>query len=232
MQGRPTISDTPALPWIGYLRVSTDEQDKSGLGLEAQEQRVRAMATVKGVALWDVVTEAASAKSLDRPVLQQAMTAVAKGVVAGIIVAKLDRLTRSVRDLATLMEEGVPFISCAETVDTSTATGRMMLNVIVTIAQWERETIGERTREALQAKKRRGEVLGNVPYGYRSEGGRLVPCETEQLVIAHINKWRDQKHSLAEIAMALNQSGYKTRRGTPWKYQYVQSIVRGMREYV
>ena len=217
-----------ALPWIGYLRVSTDEQGQSGLGLEAQEQRVRAMATVKGVALYDVVTEAASAKSLDRPVLQQAMTAVARGDVAGIIVAKLDRLTRSVRDLATLMEEGVPFISCAETVDTSTATGRMMLNVIVTIAQWERETIGERTREALQAKKRRGEVLGNVPYGYRSEGGRLVIEPKEAEVIGAVRDAHARGRSLTQIAETLNECGCKTRRGTPWKYQYVQAIVKGM----
>ena len=225
MQGRPYT-----LPWIGYLRVSTDEQDRSGLGLEAQEQRVRAMATVKDVALYDVVTEAASAKTLDRPVLQQALAAVKRGDVKGIIVAKLDRLTRSVRDLALLMEMEVPLISCAETVDTSTAQGRMILNITVTIAQWERETICERTRDALAAKKRRGEVLGNVPYGYRSEGGKLVPCETEQLVIAHISRWRKQKHSFTEIAMALNQSGFKTRRGTPWKYQYVQSIVKGMKD--
>ena len=213
-----------SLPWIGYLRVSTEEQDKSGLGLEAQEDRVRAMGVVKGVTVV-TVTEAASAKSLDRPVLQTALRAVRDGEAAGIIVAKLDRLTRSVRDLAALLEAGVAFISCAETVDTSTATGRMMLNVIVTIAQWERETIGERTREALAAKRKRGEALGNVPYGFKSVGGRVATCDKEQDVLLLIKDLRSTM-TVSEIAKELNNRRMETRAGTAWKYQYVQKILK------
>lgn len=222
------------LPWIGYLRVSTDEQDKSGLGLEAQEARVRAMATVKDVVLYKVVTEAASAKSLERPVLQHALNLVKNGEVAGIIVAKLDRLTRSVRDLAALLEifekDGGGLISCAETVDTSTAQGRMILNITVTIAQWERETICERTKDALAAKKRRGELTGAAPYGWESVGGKLMQCPAEQAILDHIAVLRRAGASMVGVAAELNECGYKTRAGGEWKYQYVQNILRSNKD--
>src|SRR2546423_5369980 len=93
------------------------------------------------------------------------------GTVKAVIVAKLDRLTRSVKDLCELLElferRGVALISVAESLDTSSAAGRLVINIMAAVSQWEREAIGERTRDALQHKRGHGERVGNIAYGYR-----------------------------------------------------------------
>ena len=90
-----------------------------------------------------------------------------------MIIAKLDRLTRSVRDLAELLElfqrRGVALVSVAESLDTGSASGRLVLNIMTAVSQWEREAIGERTRDALRHKKAKGERVGNVAFGYRRQ---------------------------------------------------------------
>lgn len=225
------------LAWIGYIRVSTKEQKSSGLSLESQEAKVRAMATVKETTLCDIIVDAAeSAKSLDRPGVQRLMEMIRRREIAGVIIAKLDRLTRSVRDLAALIELlqkcDCSLISCAETLDTSTASGRMILNITVTIAQWEREIICERTSDALQAKLKRGEAAGNVPYGWKSTGkdAQMVPDPIELGLIDMMRLMRKSGHSYAFIAGHLNAGGHKTRRGTPWRLQYVASILENNSE--
>lgn len=227
------------LPWIGYIRVSTDEQASSGLGLASQEEKVRAMAVVKEVnqGFEVIADEGASASSLDRPGVARLMELIEGRKVAGVIIAKLDRLTRSIKDLGRLTEmlkkHGVSLISAAESFDTATASGRMVLNMIGVIAQWEREVICERTRDGLAQLKKRGEHAGMVRYGYRSSGlkkhegsGRLVPDEAEQRIVALIHEARSANLTLADIAARLNADGYRTRRGTPWRLQYVDSVLR------
>src|SRR3974390_160364 len=114
---------------IGYIRVSTDQQADRGVSLAAQRERVRAMATVQGANLIDVVVDGGeSAKSMNRPGLQRVLALVNPGKCQAVIVAKLDRLTRSVKDLCTLLERferrGVALVSVAESLDTSSAAGR------------------------------------------------------------------------------------------------------------
>lgn len=220
--------------WVGYIRVSSKDQAESGLSLEAQESRIRAMATAKGIALSEVISDQAeSAKSLDRPGIQRILSLMNDGSVAGVIISKLDRLTRSVRDLGTIVEllsaTGSSIISCHETLDTSSASGRMILNITATIAQWEREVICERTQEALKQKRVRGEHAGNIAYGYRGEDGRAVPDEGEQAVISLIRERSAEGMSLSKIADWLNDRGYRTRRGTEWRVQYVHGIIRRAR---
>ena len=143
-------STTTTKPWIGYIRVSTEDQAVSGLGLSDQEQKVRGYALAKGVAVEIIADEGFSAKSLNRPGAEKIMAMIERRLIAGVIVAKLDRLTRSIGDLAVLVKlfdrSGVALASCAESFDTATAGGRMILNMIGVIAQWEREVIAERTR--------------------------------------------------------------------------------------
>lgn len=227
-------------PWIGYVRVSTREQAASGLSLEAQRDKIEMQAKLKEVALKEIIVDAAeSAKSLNRPGVQQLMEMVRQQEVSGVIIAKLDRLTRSVRDLGDLVEmlqkSNVALISTAETFDTSTAGGRMILNIIATIAQWEREVICERTRDGLAVLRKRGEHAGNVRYGYQTTGlkknkgdGLEVPNEAEQEVIEEMERMSLSEHpryTLKEIAEKLNEAGYKTRRGTAWRFQYVASVL-------
>lgn len=223
------------LPWVGYVRVSTKDQAESGLSLESQEAKIRAMATVKGVTLAEVLIDRAeSAKSLDRPRVQDLLAMIRARKIAGVIIAKLDRLTRSVRDLGALVDlfqaHEVSIISTYETLDTTTANGRMILNITATIAQWEREVICERTRDALGAKLRRGEHAGNVAYGFRSVDGRAVEDEQEQAIIRLATEYRGEGLSLASIATKLNEAGHLTRRGTEWKLQYVDRILRSRKE--
>ena len=157
---------------IGYLRVSTDKQADSGLSIEAQRAKVEALATLNDCQLIDVVVDAgASAKSLDRPGWQRVMDAVHGRQVGAVLIAKLDRCTRSVADLASLIDtfsrRGVALISAAESLDTSSAGGRLVVNVLGAVAQWEREATAERTSAALQVLKAQGRATGGVaPYGF------------------------------------------------------------------
>lgn len=203
--------------------------------MESQETKIRAMATVKGVILTDVlVDKAESAKSLDRPRVQDLLTMIRERKIAGVIIAKLDRLTRSVRDLGELVDLfqscDVSIISTYETLDTTTANGRMILNITATIAQWEREIICERTRDALGLKLSRGEHAGNVAYGYRSVDGKAVPDEQEQAILELAVKLRAKGMTLAGVAEALNKAGHRTRRGTAWKLQYVDRILKSRKQ--
>ena len=161
---------------IGYVRVSTDRQAEQGVSLEAQEAKIRAMATVQGAELIDVIVDGGeSAKSLNRPGLQRLMGLVNGGKVQAVIVAKLDRLTRSVKDLCGLLElfekRKVALISVAEALDTGSAAGRLVITIMGAVSQWEREAIGERTRDALRHKRGNGERVGNIEFGYRLAPG-------------------------------------------------------------
>ena len=166
---------------IGYIRVSTNDQAESGLGLADQETKIRQYCEIYDLNLIDIIVDAgASAKNLNRDGIQQVMTMASTPEIDGIIVAKLDRLTRSMRDLHTLLDstfKSAELHSVCEKVDTSSASGRLVLNVLCSVAEWEREAIGERTSSALQAKKRahNGESInGTAPYGQEWADGELV----------------------------------------------------------
>src|SRR5947199_180597 len=157
---------------IGYVRVSTDRQAEQGVSLEAQEAKIRAMATVQSAELLDVIVDGGeSAKSLNRPGLQRLLALINAGKVQAVIVAKLDRLTRSVKDLCGLLElfekRKVALISVAESLDTGSAAGRLVITIMGAVSQWEREAIGERTREALRHKRSQGRRVGNIAFGSR-----------------------------------------------------------------
>ena len=163
---------------VGYIRVSTREQAQEGVSLAAQEERIRAFCTAKG---WDLLRiyrdEGESGKNLERPgVLSMIRDLKADGVDV-VVVLKLDRLTRSVRDLGSLIEDlfaGRALAAVDGSLDSSTASGRMVVNLLGTVAQWERETTVERTVAALEYKQRRGEWCGRIPFGFRiGEDGKL-----------------------------------------------------------
>ena len=184
---------------LGYIRCSTYEQEASGLGLESQIDKMKTYCSLYNLDLVHISQDAASGKNLRRPGLQDVLEKLEKKEAEGIIIAKLDRLTRSVKDMGILLE--TYFTNCnslyvvLEQIDTSTATGRMMLNVLISVAQWERETISERTKDALTAKRKRGEKLGgSIPFGYDFDRGKLVENRQEQKVIRRIiNLRRDRK---------------------------------------
>jgi site-specific DNA recombinase len=217
---------------IGYVRVSTDRQADTGISLDAQAEKIRAMAVVHGAELLDVIVDGGeSAKSLQRPGMTQLLAMVEGKRVQAVIVAKLDRLTRSVRDLCELLERferrSVSLISVAESLDTGSAAGRLVINIMTAVSQWEREAIGERTRDALRHKRANGQRVGNIAYGYRlaTDGEHVEPDAGEQEVLATIRDLRARHRSLREVATALNQRGWRTRRGSPWRHEYVKNAI-------
>jgi DNA invertase Pin-like site-specific DNA recombinase len=192
---------------IGYVRVSTDEQARSGLGLEAQVRSVTDECERRG---WRMVRlirdEGVSAKTLERPGLKQALRAIADGKADGIVAAKLDRLSRSVIDFSTLLDWAddldATIVALDLQVDTSTAAGRLMANLVSAIAEWEREIIGERTAAGMAVKRSQGLPIS-----------RPAVIDRPELVerIKHLRE-REGK-TLQEIADVLNREGVPTLRG-------------------
>jgi len=190
---------------VAYLRVSTDEQADSGLGLAAQRAAIEAEAARRG---WDVVAwhedAGVSGKSLNRPGVAAALGDVEQGRAAALVVAKLDRLSRSLLDFASLMERARSgawgLVALDLQVDTTTPGGEMMANVMATFAQYERRLIGQRTKAALAAKKAQGINLGRP---------RTMPAG----VLARIVAAREAGEGWSAIARALNADGVPTAQG-------------------
>lgn len=218
---------------IGYVRVSTEKQADFGVSLEAQSEKVRAMAVVQDAELVEVIVDAGeSAKSLNRPGMERLLSLVDSRAVDTVIIAKLDRLTRSVKDLAELLERftrrGVSLVSVADSLDTRSAAGRLVLNIMVSVSQWEREAIGERTRDAMHHKRANGERVGTVPFGYHAaaDGVHLEADPAEQGILCRIRELKAAGYTTRLIAGELNRQGFTTRRGTEWRFQYVAEALR------
>ncbi|MBD3242827.1 MAG: recombinase family protein [Chitinivibrionales bacterium] len=217
---------------IGYVRVSTEDQARNGVSLADQEAKIRAYAELYGHEVTQVITDPGiSAKNLRRPGVQCLLDSVKQKQTEGVVVAKLDRLTRSVRDLADIVElcgkRGVALVSVAEQIDTSTAAGRMVVNMLGVISQWERETIGERTSAAIQYKRANGESYPGrcAPYGYRKQDGRLAPVDSEQYVIAVVMDL-SHTHGARAICRELQARGLRRRNGsTEWHHKIVGKII-------
>lgn len=213
---------------VGYIRVSTTEQDQSGLGLADQEAKIRAYCDLYNLSLVEIKKDAATGKNIERPGLQDALAMLKSGQVEGIIVAKLDRLTRSVRDMGILLDkyfQKYGLFVVTEQINTTTAAGRMLLNLLTTISQWEVETISERTAAALAVKKRNGERVGTIPYGYDCDAnGKLTANEKEQETIAKIKSLRENGYSFEAIARQLNSDGILTKLGKQWSKASVFKI--------
>ncbi len=221
-----------AIAALGYCRVSTDEQAREGVSLEAQQARIREFCERQGLSLADVLVDAGeSAKTLDRPALQALLARVRAGDVGAVIVTKLDRLSRHTRDLLALVEDvlrpnGVELVSLSEQLDTRTPAGVLMLTMLGAVAQMEREQIGERTRAALAYKRARGERLGTTPLGFRtpSPGAPPEPDREELTAVLYILRRRDEGAPYRTIAAELLWSGYCTKRGGHWHPSTVRAV--------
>jgi len=233
------VAETPigkgdAMNVIGYIRVSTEEQATNGQSLDAQRAKLEAYAALYDLQLVGIIVDAgASAKSLNRPGLQDALAQLRRGAADGLVIAKLDRLTRSVGDWQRLIDgyfgekAGKQLFSVADSIDTRTAAGRLVLNVLLSVAQWERETIAERTADALQHKIRKGERCGKVRFGYdlAADGRTLVAVPTERDAIRLMQELRADGRTLRDIADELNRRGIETREGGTWKHTTVARIL-------
>jgi site-specific DNA recombinase len=208
---------------IAYIRVSTDKQADHGISLEAQEAKVRAYAALYDLELIGIEIDAGeSASTLERPALQRALRMLRTKKAKALLVVKLDRLTRSVRDLADLVDTYFASGKCAllsvtEQVDTRTAGGRMVLTILTTIGQWEREVIGERTSVAMAHLHAQGKRTSRfAPYGFRYADGVLETDPHEQAILARARELRGAGLALRAIASTLEEAGYVNREGQPF----------------
>jgi len=187
---------------IGYIRCSTHEQADSGLGLEAQAERIRAYAKLKGLEHVEIITDAAvsGGKPLtSREGGQRLLAAIHKRRADAVIVLKLDRGFRNATDCLSTVEQwdrsGIALHVVdlgGNAIDTTSAAGRFMLVVLAGAAEMERNLTRERTRSAMAVKKANGQRAGTVPYGsdLAGDGVTLVPNEFEQMVIHDIKAMR------------------------------------------
>ncbi len=205
---------------VGYIRVSTEEQAESGLGLDAQRATLTSECARRGYTLIEVLAdEGVSAKEMaNRPGLLAALDRVETGAAQILMVSKLDRLSRSVHDFTGLLHRaerrGWALIACDLGVDTSTPAGEAMANVMASFAQLERKLIGQRTSDALQAKKRAGAVLGR-------------PDRAATETVQRIRRMRARGSSLQAIADKLNRDGVPTSQGgARWWPSTVAAVLR------
>lgn len=206
-----------------YVRVSTDEQHN---GIPAQTAELRRAAKFQDWQVLEVVADkGASGKDLNRPGLRRALELIAAGGADGLAVSKLDRLSRSVVDAGAIAEwfeaAGARLVALDLNVDTSTPTGRMMLNLMATLGQWERETIGQRTRDGLAAVRARGKPTGRPAVAdhpelcarireLRGEGGWTLQAIADQLNAEQVPTLRGGK--LWRVSSVESAAGYKRRR--------------------
>ena len=215
---------------IGYVRVSTEEQVREGVSLEAQEEKIKAYCIVKDWELESIYRdEGISGKTLDRPGIQEALRLIERKEVEALIVYKIDRLTRSVKDLNFLVElfekKAFSLVSLQESLDATTATGRLMMNLLASVSQWEREVIGERTKMAMNFLKQNKKVYSRPVYGFDIEEGRLVENPEEQETIRLMMRNREEGFAYEKIANDLTKKGSQTKRGGIWKANTVRKIL-------
>jgi DNA invertase Pin-like site-specific DNA recombinase len=214
---------------IGYIRVSTQEQATNGVSLDAQADKIRAYASLYDIELLDIIVDAGvSAKSLKRDGLQNALQMLDSGLADALIIFKLDRLTRNVSDWNTLIADyftSKALLSVSDQIDTRTAAGRLCLNVLMSVAQWEREAIGERTSTALQHKIAQGDHVGSPAYGFEMVDKKLVKVGSESEAIALIQQLKADGLNLQAIADYLNDQSIATKRGGKWYPTTVKNIL-------
>jgi DNA invertase Pin-like site-specific DNA recombinase len=217
----------------GYCRVSTASQQLEGVSLNNQDSRIRAWCVANSHELVSLEVETSSgAKAANRPVLQRTMDAVcAEGGI--LVVYSLSRFSRSVIDtlnLTTQLEKSNAHLaSLSESIDTSSAVGRMVFRMLSTLSQFEREMLVERTTNALGHMRRQGvRISGRVPLGYKlaDDGVGLVPDANGQAALAKIIELHRAGHRVAAIARQMKDDGYLTSCGGVWRSATVAAILK------
>jgi site-specific DNA recombinase len=205
---------------IGYIRVSTAGQVETGVSLEAQAKKIRAYCDLHDLELQEIIEDAGlSGKSIaGRPGIQKVLDLVKTRKVANVIIFKLDRLARNLKEACEIAElfqkKDVALHSISEKIDSASATGRLFYNILSAMAAWEREIIGERTAVALSTKREKGERTNyQAPFGYRHESGRLVQDVNEQEILNAVAILKAEGHTVRAIVQLLAENGYTNRKG-------------------
>jgi len=219
-----------------YARVSTEEQVQEGFSIRAQQQKLKEYANVKDWSVYDIyLDEGISGKNITgRPAISRMIADIKAGHVKNVLVFKIDRLTRSTADLVYLIdlfkERDCAFNSLMESIDTSTASGRMFIKIIGIFAEFERENIAERSRVGFERKAREGysNSSGFVSYGYDRAKGQKIQTINEfeaENVRMIFDMYVNQGMSLAGIAKSLNLRGISTKNNSFWTSAATQAVL-------
>jgi len=216
---------------IGYIRVSTERQATEGVSLEAQRARIEAWCNSNGYELVEVYVDAGiSGKRMDtRKELQAALASLKKGMA--LVSYSLSRLARSTKDALVIGEmvakKKADLVSLSEQIDTTTAAGKLMFQMLAVLAEFERNLVAERTTTALQHKKANGlKYTRQTPYGFKAIEGRLVEVKKEAAVVAEIQAARNGGQTLQSIADNLNGRGIPTKTGKQWQPATIHLLLK------
>lgn len=229
---------------IGYVRVSTEGQARDGVSLKAQRERLAAYCAAHGAELVGIESDngtSGKVPPLKRPGLATALTALRDGEADGLLVLKLDRLSRRTRDVLDLVDDARSrrwrLVSVDERLDTGSAAGRMVLTVLAALAEMEREQVSERTRLGMDQVAREGRARSRfTPFGYRTaDGGTeqrrgdrrpLVADRAERRLLLRIEQLRGDGLGARRIAANLNSRGITNpRTGRAWTYRTVERLL-------
>jgi site-specific DNA recombinase len=234
-----------------YTRKSTEEGLEQEFNtLHAQREAAEACVLSQRASGWTVVPErfddgGFSGASLERPALKELLNRIESGAIDCVIVYKVDRLSRSLLDFARLMSlfdrHGVSFVSVTQEFNTTTSIGRLTLNILLSFAQFERELIGERTRDKLGAARRKGKWIGGFPllgYDLTPKGGGLVVNVEEAARVQEIFAIASGAATLAEALHLVNARGLTTKqwsseggrlhRAQPFRAQSLSALLRNV----
>jgi len=217
---------------IGYCRVSTDEQ---GVSLADQREKINTYAKMLSLNLIETIVDEGVSGTVPmskRDGGQKLLDMLSNGSAGHVIAIRLDRLFRSNLDALTCVSAwdrvGVALSLIdfgGQTLNTSTATGRMMLSMMAAFAQFERDLISERTSAALQHKRRNGDAYTRDVLGYDKANGRMVANANEQKIVADIHRWRRKGLSMDKIAKRLNAAGVVGKRNGRFYASTVKAIL-------
>jgi DNA invertase Pin-like site-specific DNA recombinase len=201
---------------VGYARVSTEEQRDEGVSLAAQIERLRAYGVASDVDVVGVVVDPGVSGKVpprQRTGLARVLAMIDSGEVDGVVALKLDRISRSVRDVLDLADSagrhGWRLVSVSENLDTGSATGRFTLTILAALAQLEREQIGERTQVALDHVAREGRVRSHrTPFGFQTPTGKTTSAAGEKAVLVE----HAEEQAILDRILAMRESGLGARR--------------------
>jgi site-specific DNA recombinase len=207
-----------------YTRVSTDHQAEVEFNsCEAQEDRIRSfIASQEGFEVFKVYTDPGfTGANMNRPALKQLINDIRAGHIQMVITYKIDRLTRSPRDFYELIEffesNNASYISVTERFDTSTPSGRLLRNIMLTFAQFERELASERVKDKVIQRVKRGMYHGgHPPFGYKAEKGALVPDPPRDAIVKRIYEKYVETRSIRAILRFLKEKNILSRKGHPF----------------
>jgi site-specific DNA recombinase len=224
------VNRNSSLVAVGYTRVSTEEQAREGVSLDAQKARIEAWATANETTLIGIFEDAgiSGGRAENREGLQGAID-LACEKKAILVVYSLSRLSRSTRDTLALAERlekaGADLVSLSERIDTTSASGKMVFRMLAVLNEFERDQISERTAAALRHKRDLRQAYSPTPYGFNRICNLLVINHDEQKVIEEILELREKGWSLRRIADSLNRNRIPAKRGGRWFGSTIRSVL-------